>query len=279
MNSIVEQCSLLLAGNPFGVVLSRQNGNVVWANSAAGEFLGVAPGALVGAPLDRFLPGRALAVGSDIFRHRVTDADGRSRWLQRSVSTVEVASGEPLRLDVLVDLGELDQRGQMRDAVVVGRQDSRLDAETGVLNRLSVLQILSSEISRARRYGNPLSMVLVRFSDCRRLASAEVTHASSRQAVAHCVNEALRWVDSVGALDRGELLVVLPETDASAADAVSRKLGDLCAELALPEPGVALRYSIAGMAWSGELNVDKTLTQLRAEPERISFPLANPPRR
>lgn len=95
--------------------------------------------------------------------------------------------------------------------------DNRLDtSQIGLLSRATALQRMDLEISRSRRYGNPLSCLL--------LALAEDTTSDTLTALARFLREQLRWVDVTARWDEHTLLVLLPETTAAAASELGRKL-------------------------------------------------------
>ena len=145
-------------------------------------------------------------------------------------------------------MAEFESRAKGRSAVMVGLDVSQLDAECGILNRRALLAELGSEVSRSRRYGNSLSAILVRFSDCGQPGEGTVVAVESRRRVAQTVNELLRWVDVVGVLEKGQFLVVLPETAAAPARQVQAKIDAALAELGQAAPSIACVTACRGWA-------------------------------
>jgi len=255
----------LLREMPQGALLCDLVGVIEWANSAAGELLGLSPQDLRGCLIEEVLGSAGGELSPSTYRHAFVDQMGKRRWLQRSVSTVPVEVGQPnLSLQLLSDITEFDKRRPNRLAVNAGIEAGRIDPRTGLLNRLAIFQELTAEISRSRRYANPLGAIMVRFSDCAKLDPPAVKAASTRELVSQCINAGLRWVDSVGALDEGTLLVVLPETEATAIEQVSHKLETLCQDIALPSPSAELAYRVSHLAWSKELDADGAVAKLAA---------------
>lgn len=97
-----------------------------------------------------------------------------------------------------------------------------LPAPNGVLSRDTGLQRLAVEISRSRRYENPLSCLIGR---------AEGYDAGATQrglgTLTTLLKEQLRWVDVLVQWETDRLLVVLPETGAEAAYRLLRKLAQV----------------------------------------------------
>lgn len=95
----------------------------------------------------------------------------------------------------------------------------------GILTREAALQRLEAEISRSRRYENPLSCLVAQVP--------EQTDEAPYAALERMLREQLRWVDVLARWSDSELLVLLPETHARAAAALGRKLaGQAHAQLA-----------------------------------------------
>ncbi len=105
--------------------------------------------------------------------------------------------------------------------------DTKREAEVpqaiGLPQRPNWAQFLEYEVSRSRRYDNPLTMLKVKlivFGD-------QIPQAISRE-INHLVSEVLkdelRWADMIGHSETGEFLLVLPETSKEATDALKHKI-------------------------------------------------------
>ncbi|MEM7540795.1 MAG: PAS domain-containing protein [Pseudomonadota bacterium] len=86
-------------------------------------------------------------------------------------------------------------------------------AATGMQSATTIKMRLQNEISRSRRYGNPLSVL---YLSCQRREDLEK--------IALTVKSELRWVDQIGQWDEQSILVLMPESNANAADALAFKL-------------------------------------------------------
>lgn len=98
------------------------------------------------------------------------------------------------------------------------------------------LALLERELSRCRRYGSPLSLLVLQLAE----SDAE---AVRQQELALRLRDCLRWVDLIARDGRGEFVLVLPETGETALDALRDKLA---ANLAGEFPALAL----GAAAWS-----------------------------
>ncbi len=219
-----SDCRTLLAGVPAGIVLCDARDQVIWANESFGEFLETDLEAIVGAPLSAVLGEDADPVRTQVDRYLVTSDSGKPRWLECALSHIETENGEVGSLRIFTDVSAFDNRRKERVATAAGRNSSRLDAKSGILNRQAIVQELSSQVSRSRRYGNDLTLVQIRFGPASVIEPSREWKDTARRRIAECLKEALRWADFVGALSAGEILVILPECGIEAAYGVIRKV-------------------------------------------------------
>ncbi|HMM74275.1 MAG TPA: PAS domain-containing protein [Gammaproteobacteria bacterium] len=170
-----ELARQLLQALPGPVALLNAASVLVWVNDAFAALAGCEPGECVGYTLDDFdLPLR-MTLGAEARRVAAPGFSG-------SVLLFEGASGG--------------------------------STVAGVLSREAALLRLEAEISRSRRYSNPLSCLVARIED----------DARAYAALERMLRDQLRWVDVLARWSETELLVLLPETPARAATALCRKL-------------------------------------------------------
>jgi len=112
------------------------------------------------------------------------------------------------------------------------RRYGREDALTGVANGHAFAAVARAEIERARRYQHPVSLAYV---DCDNFKDVndQYGHGTGDQVlklVATCLAERLRKSDVVARLGGDEFAILLPETNAAAADELMQRLKALVAE-------------------------------------------------
>jgi GGDEF domain-containing protein len=163
-------------------------------------------------------------VRTHVERYVITSDSGKSRWLECALSHIDAKNGNVGSLRIFTDVSAFESRNKGRAATAAGRDPSRLDTKSGILNRQAIVQELSSQVSRSRRYGNDLALVQVRFGPAGGGKGSEEWNDAARLRIAESLKEALRWADFVGALSPVEILVILPECGIEAADGVIRKV-------------------------------------------------------
>ncbi len=152
--------------------------------------------------------------------------DGVIVWVNQAFALLAARDAEDcvgciiddLELPLRLTLGAEARRIGMGTVMLFGLGETALTAAAGagVLTREGALMRLEAEISRSRRYENPLSCLAARLP--------AGTDAGAYAGLERMLREQLRWVDVLARWSDTELLVVLPETHGRAASALSRKL-------------------------------------------------------
>jgi diguanylate cyclase (GGDEF)-like protein len=132
------------------------------------------------------------------------------------------------------------------------------DPQTRLLNRMSSLQGLATEIERANRYGRPLSVALFDIDNFKRVNDTH-GHAIGDEVLRHVakvLQDNVRSVDSLGRFGGEEFLLVMPETDLdggiASAENLRRVLGRTPVTLTTAAGELRFRVAIsAGVTGSG----------------------------
>ncbi len=106
------------------------------------------------------------------------------------------------------------------------------DPLTGLYNRRLFGEAFEKELNRARRYGLPLALVIL---DLHRFKEVNDKHGHPRgdevlRAAAATLKKALRTSDSAFRIGGDEFALLLPQTDAAQALALSRRIGTVFGE-------------------------------------------------
>lgn len=137
------------------------------------------------------------------------------------------------------------------------------DSETGLLTSGRAYRVLLSEVARTRRYGNPLSCVLVHAPGLG-AAGPEI-----RLQLANRLADSIRNTDYAGIWEDEEFLLILPETDEFGArrfvGKVQSDLSALASYLGAAH-GVALTVVTRIATWQGGDDAAALLTRLETRP-------------
>src|SRR5271167_1776024 len=127
-----------------------------------------------------------------------------------------------IRVPVLVEYGEFKKL----------QVNAVTDPLTGLYNRRLFTESFEKELNRARRYGLPLSIVIL---DLHRFKEVNDKYGHPRgdevlRAAATTLQKALRTSDSAFRIGGDEFALLLPQTDAAQALALSRRIGTVFEE-------------------------------------------------
>jgi diguanylate cyclase (GGDEF)-like protein len=110
------------------------------------------------------------------------------------------------------------------------------DPVTGMLNRRALFQNLEQQASRSRRYGNTVSVMIMRIANL----LDYIRHYGNENAdklllsVSQTLNDQMRWADVIGRLDKTEFLFILPETSEAVTQELREKVREHVSKIKLP---------------------------------------------
>jgi len=234
-----ELARSIVEGLPTGIAVVDSKGRVVWGNAELCELLQRDSEQIIG-----------HSVGS----------------LQLPVPQVDNLHGGPERsrvvekgrlVGVWQNVGSLSFQGRtllvidkkyaidwFLDILSTGTFDPSITSRA--LSRNALLNRLQLEVSRSRRYANPLSCLVIRidFPAPENKEDCQVIHAS----IASTVTELLRWVDVLGQWSEQALVVILPETAQDAAAQLATKLAQAIDEKLRHETN-AVNVNVGASTW------------------------------
>jgi diguanylate cyclase (GGDEF)-like protein len=117
---------------------------------------------------------------------------------------------------------------------------ARTDSLTGLINRRAVTEQLARAAARARRTGEPFSVLMIDLDHFKHTNDRFGHRAGDRVlcAVADCMREVLRGEDVYGRWAGDEFVVVLPTADAAQAQAVAERLREAARKVDLGDIGL-----------------------------------------
>ncbi|MGC4119540.1 MAG: sensor domain-containing diguanylate cyclase [Myxococcales bacterium] len=191
--------------------------------------------------------------------------DGATRFKTRSVVAVPLqVKGHTLGVIELVngplqtpfDAGDLKTLSSIADYAAIALENARnfrkvqeltvIDEHTGLFNSRHLMQCLTSEIARSRRFGHPVSLI---FFDLDRFKQVNDQHghqygSALLREVGQVVRSTLRSIDIATRYGGDEFVCVLPETDRDHAIACATRLRDAVAQrVFLQSAGLAVKLT------------------------------------
>ncbi len=142
------------------------------------------------------------------------------------------------------------------------------DALTGLFNRHRFDQDLVHDVARARRYGDPLSVVVIDL-DGLKVANDTLGHAAGDallQGVAETLRARLRDADVAGRLGGDEFALLLPATGADGAQRVAEAMRAAVSQVRIPTAGgVVVTKASVGVATLAPTDHDGERLMARAD--------------
>jgi diguanylate cyclase (GGDEF)-like protein len=154
-------------------------------------------------------------------RRELSEHLGRQISLKTALMDVLTSAGL-FRVPILIEYDELKKL----------QLNAVTDPLTGLYNRRLFSEAFEKELNRARRYGLPLGLVIL---DLHRFKEVNDKHGHPRgdevlRAAASTLRKALRTSDSAFRIGGDEFALLLPQTDAAQALALSRRVGTVFRE-------------------------------------------------
>jgi diguanylate cyclase (GGDEF)-like protein len=142
------------------------------------------------------------------------------------------------------------------------RAQALVDYKTGLLNARGLESAARDELARAQRFGRPLSVVLADVDNLRAINNAygHLAGDAALRAVADVLRAEIREFDISARFGGDEFVIVAPETDPAAAEALKARIAARVADAPLPDGvGVALSVSLGSATTGAE---EQTLEEL-----------------
>ena len=208
----------LLEQFPAGVALTDNDDRIIWVNDAFAEMIETPVSSVIGETMHYLPLPKLKGRQEDNFHQRHGDSEIAVKDRLVMISQPFETKQQHGRILMLVNRGHA--LVSFLNALSTGNVSAVGD--NGMLTNAALRHRLEIEISRSRRYMNPLSCIVIRFNE--RIKDRSLTLADAQREIASGLKSQLRWVDVLGQWDNSSLVVVLPETNEIAATILSSKL-------------------------------------------------------
>ncbi len=170
--------------------------------------------------------------------------DGTVFWASTVVTALRDAAGEAIGYSVVTH--DVSERRRLESAL---REDasSTNDYLTGALARRAFFDVAQSEVARARRYGQPLTMLLVDPDHFRELKEQHGESFSNEwlQAIAAVCKQESRNTDVVGRVGGEAFSVLLPSTELSGGLVLAERIRERMARHVFPGDYQGVRCTLS----------------------------------
>ncbi|QCO01511.1 sensor domain-containing diguanylate cyclase [Azospirillum argentinense] len=237
-----ERLQAILEQSPIGVSVSRRDdGRIIFVNTRFAELIGLKREDLIGRQardyyLDRHQRERVIdrlrSFGSVTnMEVQFRRADGSSFWTLFTVNQA-VIQGVQVNLAWIYDYTD---RRNMEEAL---RDMASRDPLTGIYNRRSFMELARSQLARAHRFNEPMSVFVLDVDHFKRINDSygHATGDDALRMVAGGCQAILREYDILGRLGGEEFVVVLPGATAEESRVVAERVRRHLSRMAIPGP-------------------------------------------
>jgi len=211
---------------PFGVAILDYQSKLIWLNDVIENYVGVSSTELIGRSRMTLPPEFEWLFNPEKRFFLPAASNRRPRWLKATNRTLHLPQATAC-VHYYTDVSAEQQLRQERDKLNGELEEVSLrDPLTGLPNRRALLHLLEPLVARSRRYHNALSVVRINVGNITLLAQ-KLGAAAADQIINNIslkLRDQTRWADHIGRIGYGELLMVLPETDETAARGLAEKL-------------------------------------------------------
>jgi len=277
-NLNLELATTALDMSPVGVLVFDKENIIQWTNPTMCEFLGAPSAEIINISVTdlatRYLDG--FSDHPDLWK--VSNViDRQTRWLVTIDNPKTDSNGNTIRY--FSDVSEIMKlKTECRNLKDQLDNVSTADTLTGLLNKRSLMQALEPQVSRSRRYNNPLSIIVMQIENFEAHAK-NVTPVTDQvlTSVSFYLRDQMRWVDLVGRTGDSEFTLILPETSEEDAKKLASKIEARLQSLSLPDApevmiSVNARYGIA--AWEKGDDTSMLLKKVKEDMSESSSDVA-----
>jgi len=254
----------LLENMPIGALL-LDNNCVIWANPALAKLFASPVNKLIGLQAEHCDNSELAPLFNQSEQFSLSLTDGNIRWIKREIFSLDKTSQQ---IQLFTDVSRLVQLENEHKKILERLDELEIkDSTTGLLNRKSILHSLETQVSRSRRYENPLSLLrLTLVSD-----QSSDEFLTILRGISQILKDQLRWADQIGILDENTFLIILPETSLPDAKELATKLANDRTTLGEKKSTWNIRFGAA--TWQKGDDPGKLLNRLQVDQELNSVAL------
>ncbi len=267
-------CLNLLENSPAYIIILDQNQSIYWINQSFCDYLGLERDKLIGLSQEQLKEPCMKDIVSETRRVQLF-AGILDKWLElQDVMKIKepvkdgVAEQQELTVHYYTDISTLvETEKQLLQLENTLSHKMSHDPVTGMLSHHSMFQTLSSEVSRSRRYNNPLSLILMNIHYHGDSEASQEQQEQVRLMISQLLKDQMRWADIVGHLDGYDFVLLLPETVYDSAEVLVNKLKERLKSVAADK--IDISYGISQWQKGDDVRLFITRAADNISPEAV----------
>jgi len=237
---------------PFPMMATDESGIVSWVNPAFEELCAADSESLIGLSSDNPPAPNLTELLGTKNPVQILHPERGEIWLERTIKKVNQEDEPPVNMHYFHEVTTENQLVQ--ENLQLKQQIENLtltDELTGLANERALSQHLATQVTRSRRYNNPLTLVVADLK-----INDESSHILDQHyddailAFSHFLRERLRWADFIARCNPGRFVIILPETSEQEANSLFNDILKEIDKIDLPEEQKsALNFQFGLAAW------------------------------
>lgn len=206
---------------PTSLALTDKANQIVWVNDSFLGVTGLSADEIIGKKVSDLEKDVAILFGEgNVFLAQTDQRD--AHWLACMATLVDGLTVHHCS-DVSQLQSVIEERDTLKNKVA---ELNPIDSVTGMPNRRALFQSLEQQSSRSRRYGNTLSVMILRLSNFSELVRSAGKDEADKELlkISQALNDQMRWADTIGRVDANEFLFILPETEEQVTQELCEKI-------------------------------------------------------
>jgi len=203
-----------LEENPYPMMAMDETGFVQWTNPAFQTLCNLTNDLIIGSSSDKPPAPNLADLLSTKSNVQLIHPERGEILLERIIKTLENSDGSNIHVHFFQEKCSSDAIAKENFRLKQQVENLTLTDElTGLANERALSQNLATQVTRSRRYNNPLTLALVDIE-----IPDEGVHILDEHyndaviSISHFLRERLRWADFIARCGAGRFVIVLPET-------------------------------------------------------------------
>jgi len=261
---------------PSGLIAQDHDGCILGANSALEKITGLSAAQLLASEQEESASIIHCLLDEDELIH-MHSADN-DHWLQRETSELDFPGGQ-ITLHYYQDVTETQRLREEINRLQHHTQELTITDElTGLANKRALSQILEAQVTRSRRYKNPLSLALAEIVPSSNSTGKPPHLPDELLLTVSCyLRDRLRWADVLGRWDSNRFMLMLPETSEEDARTLIENISNGVADAIIIEgeqnSGFTLNFGLA--EWTKGLDTRRLIKQVEQAVNSTETPLTS----
>ncbi|MFV1984999.1 MAG: diguanylate cyclase domain-containing protein [Thiohalomonadales bacterium] len=232
-NLNAQELQNIVDHSPLGIIVINNAGTIEWANKNMCNILHCAESELVDKSIETVDSQLTGLFTDGTTLHLTANKKHDDIWL---INVAHKVADNPEMgiIHYLSDVSSLHNLAIQHEDLKSDFEDvNTTDHITGLPNRRAMYQTLEPQVSRSRRYDNPLSIIIMKLDNLNSVKSNYGGSITNKMMVeiSQMLNDQLRWADTIGKLEDDEFIFVLPETNSEDSKNLITKVKDRLSDI------------------------------------------------